>query len=71
MFHKKGQVPTYKQRGRLWGVGLGIAAIWVWIMGIILVIKTSNWLIILAAVVITALVVIFFISNERRYRGEP
>lgn len=71
MFPKKGQVWTHKERGRLWGLVLGIAAIVSWIFAVIVFVTTSNWLILLLAVVMTGCAIVYAISNERRYRGEP
>lgn len=71
MLPKKGQVWTYRERGRSLGLVYGIAAVVFLGIGLYFGIATSNWLLFLIALGIAAFAGLYVYANERDHRGEP
>lgn len=71
MFPRRGQVWTYRERGRFLTFVWGSPLIIMLIFGIYLIITESNWLLALVTIGALAFLALFAYSNERNHRGEP
>ncbi|ALE06214.1 hypothetical protein AL755_13300 [Arthrobacter sp. ERGS1:01] len=71
MFPKKGQIWTYRERGRFLSVLWGIPLIVLLIFGIYLAAAKSNWLVLIVSFIGIVGLAMFFFSNDRSHRGEP
>jgi membrane protein YdbS with pleckstrin-like domain len=71
MFPKKGQVWTYRERGRFLSLLWMIPIIAILIAGIYFVSTDSNWLLLILGIVALAGLAMFIFSSERSHRGEP
>lgn len=72
MFPKKGQVWTYRERGRFFSIMMmGLPSLGLVVIGIFLAIARGEWLLlVLGILALTAAATVFF-ENERKRRDEP
>jgi 4-hydroxybenzoate polyprenyltransferase len=71
MFPKKGQIWTYRQRGRLFSLWLALPVLVGIVWGTFLAATEGDWFILALSVVGLAGAAVFLIDHERRHRGEP
>ncbi len=71
MFPKRGQVWTYRERGRFLAFIWAVPLIPMLTIGIYFVAAQSNWLLLVVALVALAGWALFIFSSERAHRDEP
>lgn len=71
MFPKKGQVWTYRERGRAFSLWMATPLLGGLIWGIVLAVTEGQWFVLALATLGLAGVALFLIDHERRHRGEP
>ena len=71
MFPKRGQVWTYRERGRFLTFMLGIPLVLMLVAGIYFMITESNWTLILVTILGLMFLAMFLFDSERKHRGEP
>lgn len=71
MSPEKRRIVTYRERGRIQAVIMGIASIIMLTFGIYFAATVSNWIVLALSIVFTICTVVFYFHNERIHRGEP
>lgn len=71
MFPKRGQVWTYRERGRTFSLIWAIAAVVMLAIGIYFAVIGTTWLLLALAIGVAACGVVVFVSNEREHRDGP
>lgn len=71
MFPKRGQVWTYRERGRFLSFVWGLPLVPMIAIGIYFGVTQSNWSLLLIALVAVVGLALFLFSSERSHRGEP
>jgi CHASE2 domain-containing sensor protein len=71
MFPKKGQVWTYRERGRTLSLSWALGFIGMLLAGIYFLFTQSNWILVILALLGLGFVAMFFFSSEHEHRDEP
>ncbi len=71
MFPKRGQVWTYRERGRFISLIWVIPVVFFLAAGLYFAFAESQWLLLIIALLMVGFLGLFFFSSERKHRGEP